>query len=203
MLIISGIIIGQLFNFEGDTLERIAKVLSSLASIATVVGAIVATIALTSWRAQYTHTKLDKLMDELEDSFSDLFRTIHQYRFNQIMVVKYETNSGSPSDYKELKKLELGSQGNYFKAREIYHRKYEQFTRHYFLKNTMKINPHKIDQDIVPIYQGLRNIYTQDDIRESNRLLCKNDDDLELIWTQCKHEFEQVRSQALLIRNSS
>ena len=98
------------------------------------------------------------------------------------MVVKYETNSGAPSNYQELKMLEVESQDKYFQTRDSYQSKYEKLTRHIQTNNKTQINPYIISKNIVSIFQSIRKIHSQNNTLESNRLLDENDKELEVIW---------------------
>ena len=174
-----GYVLGYKNTLETFDLDVLSKVAEIISSIATTIGVVVAVFALTSWKSQFLNTKLDALLDDLEDEFGKLIRTIASYRYSQIMVTKSETNSGAPLGYQELKKQENIEQDNYLKQRDKYSVAFERIHRHYNLDSAKSINPSNIAREVVPIFQEIRNIYTQEDIRESDVLLKKNEQKLE------------------------
>lgn len=184
-LIAVGIIIGQVFNFSSAELDSLNKVLSMTASIATVFGVIVAYLALNSWRSQFKHTKLDLLIGNLEDNFSALYRAIHEYRFAQIMIVKYEMNPSNSQNYQLLQEQGNLKRDKYFELRDVYSDSFEKLSRYCELDKESIISAFIISRDVVPVFQGLRKIYDENNFQISDELLTEND-------KQCRKYLESV-----------
>jgi len=72
LLVIAGIAIGGVLGSDLSTFDFLQKILSTFASIATIAGIIVAIKSLVAWRKQFTHQKLDKVLDELEKQIHPL-----------------------------------------------------------------------------------------------------------------------------------
>ncbi|MCH2058198.1 MAG: hypothetical protein MK214_16590 [Thalassotalea sp.] len=72
LLVIAGIAVGGVVGSDLSTVDSLQKMLSIFASIATIAGIIVAIKSLTAWRKQFTHQKLDKILDDLESEIHPL-----------------------------------------------------------------------------------------------------------------------------------
>jgi hypothetical protein len=189
-----GIIIGQIFNFSSNELDSLNKVLSMTASLATVFGVIVAYLALNSWRSQFKHTKLDSLIGNLEDNFSALYRSIHEYRFAQIMIIKHEMHPSSSHDYQFLQEQGNHKRDKYLELRHIYSDSFEKLSRYCDLDKESVISAYIISRDVVPVFQGLRKIYDKDNFHIADDLLTENDKQLESIWEACKDQYQVLRT---------
>ncbi len=194
LLIVIGVIIGQAFNFSSIELDLLNKLFSMIASVATVFGVILAYLALNSWRYQFKHTKLDLLIESLEDNFSALYRAIFDYRFAQIMIVKYEMNPSNFQNYQSLQEQANFKQAKYLELRDVYSVSFEKLNRYCKIDTKSAISVHNISRDVVPILQSLRKIYDKNNnVEVSNALLIENDKQLECIWKACKEEFQLLR----------
>lgn len=181
-------------------LDCIEKIMSIASSFFTVIGVIIAIYAIKSWKVEFTHSKLDLLICELEDEFGKLFRAIASYRDANIMVVKYETRTGASLDYDLLKKNQSECLDNYLKQRDIYSMAFEKLSRYYNLDFLKKSRSENIATSATSLYQDIRIIYTQEDIHSSDKLLTNNESRLESIWVDCKAEFRELRKKALLTK---
>lgn len=191
LLILVGIIIGQLF----DRPDGLSKALGMIANLATIFGVFVAFLALNSWRAQSKHSKIDSLLDELEDNFSMLYRAVHEHRHAQIMITKSEESQSNSYDHQLLQEIGQSKKDKYFKLRDIYSHSFEKLSRHCELDKESVISAFSIARDLVPIFQGLRAIYAKENFQNSFDLLNDNEKALELIWEKCKKEFERLRDK--------
>ncbi len=68
----------QLFQADLTTSSRLSKLLSSCASVATIVGIIFAAQNLLLWRKQFTYKKLDEVLEEIEESIHELVAAYHK-----------------------------------------------------------------------------------------------------------------------------
>lgn len=72
LLIIAGYAIGGLLGSDVSSFDKVDKILSSLASIATICGIFYAYQNLEVWRKQFKHTKVDSILTCLEESVDSL-----------------------------------------------------------------------------------------------------------------------------------
>lgn len=72
LLVIAGIAVGGVVGSDLSTVDSLQKMLTIFASTATIAGIIVAVKSLTAWRKQFTHEKLDKILDDLERAIHPL-----------------------------------------------------------------------------------------------------------------------------------
>eukprot|EP01093_Parvamoeba_rugata_P006245 TRINITY_DN196_c1_g1_i1.p1 TRINITY_DN196_c1_g1~~TRINITY_DN196_c1_g1_i1.p1 ORF type:complete len:202 (+),score=14.76 TRINITY_DN196_c1_g1_i1:122-727(+) len=191
LLILVGIIVGQAF----DQPEGFSKALEMLSHLATTLGVLVAFFALNSWRSQFKYSKIDTLISELEDRFSELYRAIHEHRHAEIMVIKGELNSTKDNNYQHLSEKSQHQQDKYLKYRDIYAHSFEKLSRYCQLDSDSAISPYTISRDVVPIFQGLHKIYAKENFAASFDLLKENDKEIESIWEQCKKEFARLRAK--------
>ncbi|QJR79975.1 hypothetical protein CA267_003855 [Alteromonas pelagimontana] len=191
LLILVGVIIGQTFEQP----EGLSKALEMISHAATTLGVLVAFLALNSWRTQFKYSKVDTLISELEDSFSELYRAIHEHRHAEIMMIKDELNPARNDNYQHLSEKSQHQQDKYLKYRHIYAHSFEKLSRYCPLDRKSVISPYTISRDVVPIFQGLRKIYANENFVVSLDLLEENDKAIELIWEQCKQEFERLRAK--------
>ena len=197
-LVCAGIIFGQIFNIEATDFDNLTKMASMLASIATIFGVIVAFIALSSWKLQYRNSKLDTLLDELEDSFNELYRAIYAHRHAQIMIAKFQSRTDRSMDYPDLQNEGNDKSDNYLKIRGDYSLAFDKFSRHHKISNDSLISPFTIADDVAPILQGIRAIYNCSDFELSDNLLRENEEALEQLWKSCKENYQELRGQVLL-----
>lgn len=78
LLVTVGFIAGGLFQADLTTSSRLSKLLSSCASVATIVGIIFAAQNLLLWRRQFTYKKLDEVLEEIEESIHELVAAYHK-----------------------------------------------------------------------------------------------------------------------------
>lgn len=192
-LILVGVIIAPVREGNCFNLAVWSNTLGMIADLATISGVVIACYALNSWRTQYAHTKLDSLIDDLEDSFGKLYRSIHKYRFAQIMIEKYRVNPSAQSDYQQLEEQCDIHRDDYFEQRERYSEAFERLSRHCKIKKDSMINAENIARQVVPVLQELRNIYGDPDIRREDDLLQQNEQLLETMWAECKQEYRNLR----------
>ncbi|WP_240222920.1 hypothetical protein [Rheinheimera hassiensis] len=191
LLVLVGIVIGQMF----EQTDGFGKALEMISHGATTLGVLVAFFALNSWRSQFKYSKVDTLISDLEDSFSELYRAIHEYRHSQIMMIKSEESPPRNNNYQQLQEKNHYQQDKYLRYRDIYAHSYEKLSRYCPLDSESVISAYSISRDVVPIFQGLRKIYAKDNFAISFELLKENDKAIELIWEQCKKEFGRLRSK--------
>jgi hypothetical protein len=72
LLIISGIAIGGLLNGGLNAFDLVHKATSILASIATILGIIIAVKGLFAWKQQFSYQKIDQNLESLEDMIHDI-----------------------------------------------------------------------------------------------------------------------------------
>ncbi len=72
LLIIAGVALGGLLNSNLGTYDVLHKLLSSIASIATIFGIGLAAMSLTTWKKQSLHQKIDGILDEVENVIPEL-----------------------------------------------------------------------------------------------------------------------------------
>ena len=77
-------IVGQAFEQP----KGFSKALEMLSHLATTLGVIVAFFALNSWRSQFKDSKVDSLIFDLENRFSELYRATHESRHAEIMLIQ-------------------------------------------------------------------------------------------------------------------
>ncbi|MFP3675480.1 hypothetical protein SB724_21940, partial [Bacillus sp. SIMBA_031] len=74
-----GIILGINFDINSTTLGSLDKVFSIIASIATLLMALIATFALFTWKHQFSHAERFKTFKELEKIALECIGTTEKY----------------------------------------------------------------------------------------------------------------------------
>ncbi|EJX7572569.1 hypothetical protein OEK23_003706, partial [Vibrio cholerae] len=80
-LVVIGFLLGTFSKISSFEIDSINKIFSMLASLATIVGVIVAFWGINSWRNEFKITKVDSLINDLEDDCNRLFMSFIQHYY--------------------------------------------------------------------------------------------------------------------------
>ncbi|TWX64216.1 hypothetical protein [Colwellia sp. C1TZA3] len=195
LLVVVGVIFGQMFHTSNDNLDSLIKVLSMVANVATLFGVIVAYLALHAWKEQYKHNKLDTLIDTLEDDFGRLYRAMSAHRNAELFLEKYRANAGSAHNVGYLNDQCVDKLDQYLKTRGEYGISFNKLNRHHKLSQESILSAYIISIKLVPILQDLTKVYKEPN---SDDLLLENSAMLENLWILYCNEFKTLRGKVLL-----
>lgn len=198
LLFLAGLFTGQFFSFSGEQLDKAVKVTGIISSLGTIFGVLVAYLAFSSWKLQYRNAKLDQLIDDLEDAFNNLGQSIGQCYFSTLGVAKYHENAGTCVSYETLKNEEQRAKLNWFETRSIYQTSFNKLARHLVFTEIQAIEPKNIEIQAVKLFQNAHSVYKPNDIRESDKILNRNDELLGELLANGSNGFKQLRGKALL-----
>ncbi|MER2490678.1 hypothetical protein [Catenovulum sediminis] len=153
LLFLSGLVTGQFFSCADDVLDAIVKITAIVSSMVTICGVVLAYFSLNSWKAQYKYSKVDNLIDELEDSFWDLQKEIYGLYHAILMVSKYHDSAGVNESYEELKSKQDLAQNKYSAQKSIYKRLYYKLNRHANDQTIEVIKPKYIERQATKLFQ--------------------------------------------------
>jgi len=188
-----GLALGHLVPFDAARLKEAGSIATILGSVGTCIAAFAALKAVNTWREQLYYSEKVRLVNNLEDSFTELHKSIINYRQSAIMVVKTEMSGFDVENLKILKRKELDCKQHYFDSRSMYFDHYERLSRVTELTCNNVIHPDIVQRKVVELINGIRPIYKGDDFEKSNQLLDSNDALHIALWKEAKKGFESLR----------
>ncbi|GHW44998.1 hypothetical protein [Vibrio cholerae] len=193
-LVVIGFLLGTFSKISSFEIDSINKIFSMLASLATIVGVIVAFLGINSWRNEFKITKVDSLINDLEDDCNGLFMSFIQHYYVKAELIKKQNSVSSSLEYDDVKKLECEMFFKFRDYEEKYWSSYDRLCRYVSVDRCCVIVPEQLNRKLTEIIQALYKIH---DEKNNNCELTESDIFEMLINSKqsCKNEYRALREK--------
>lgn len=192
-LLLTGVILGKLLNITSVSFDNLSKFFGILVSIATIFGVLVAFKAINSWRNEFNIKKLDYLINDLEDSCNNLFRSFREHYYAKVDLIKKQNGLLGPLEKDLSMKFEREKFQRYQENEDKYWLAYDKLSRYINISNDYQITPETLNKKHSEIIQYLYEIYSLENNKESYALESSNFKKLIESKESCKKEYRELR----------